>query len=64
MLQFREINPLTTDFRDIREKWRKTALLSMKPPCESRRILDFRDPFFPETKKARRRVPTGGFQNL
>jgi hypothetical protein len=41
---------LTTDFRDIREKARKSAIFSADPLRESPEILDFRDPFFPATK--------------
>jgi hypothetical protein len=61
MLHFSEIKSLTKDFRDIRKKRRKTAIPDESPTRESPEILDFRDPFFSETKQARRRVPAGLF---
>jgi len=42
---------LTTQNRDIRRKWRKTALSANGSRRESRQVLDFPGLFFPETKK-------------
>jgi hypothetical protein len=55
---------LTTDFRDIRDKWQKTAIFYARPSRESPDSLDFRDPFFPEMKMPAGSAPTGIIRSL